>query len=172
MFWCVSLRLCQPGLKKNEEQSWHLEMRPNIFFFFFLWFPSVQVKGASCIPHVKMLPTKSFTVSAEMESALMSLLGSKWVKCLLFSPFFSTFARCLVGFLGEPQFTSIPSQLLLCHTVLALGATPKPRTCSRYCRLFTWHRLNRACILTPALTACAGVGRGFFSVALFQLHLK
>lgn len=164
MFWCLSLRLCQPGLKtRNRAGIWKWGQT----FFFFVISQCAGKRGQLCSSR-KNVAHEEFTVSAEMELALLSLLGSKWVECLLFFSCFLHICTLLRRLLREPQFTSIPSQLLLCHTVLALGATPKPRTCSRYCRLFTWHRLNHACILTPALTACAGVGRVFFRLRYFN----
>lgn len=88
---------------------------------------------------------------------------------------FLCFSLPLCVFWVNSHFTPIPWLLLLCHTVPSLGATPKPSTCSHYCRLFTWHTLKPACILTPAPTACFGASFGLFYpflAALFQLHIK
>lgn len=153
--WCsdVCHSECLPGMKtRNRFGIW--KMRPNIFF---LWCPSVQVKGGQLYSQVKKWNNIWLI---QMQSEMLSVFG---------------FSSPLCVFWVNSHFTPIPWLLLLCHTVPSLGATPKPGTCSHYCRLFTWHTLKPACILTPAPTACFGASFGLFYpflAALFQLLLK
>lgn len=153
MFWCVSFWM--PAWDENEELIWHLKNEAKHFFF--LWCPSVQVKGGQLYSHVKKWNNIWLI---QMRSEMLSVF---------------CFSSPLCVFWVNRHFTPIPWLLLLCHTVPSLGATPKPGTCSHYCRLFTWHTLKPACILTPAPTACFGASFGLFYpflAALFQLHLK
>lgn len=156
-FWWVSFRVsvCLPdclGWKRGTDLAF--EKRGQTSFFvvfvclFVLWYPTVL----SSLVKLK----RTFDQSGQ----------SKWrAKSFVFSVFFSP---CFVSYV-----IFLPSHwlLLLCHTVLYLGGTPKPSTCSHYCRLFTWHTLKPAWILTSSLTACF---RLFYLilVALFQLTKK